>query len=131
LQTTLAPSELSTSCVSGADVLVFSLFWRKLSRPDSWSSPFSTASSLVSLRSPALITLCDHFDEVGIRLGTDFLVTSLAALTSTPDYRELFKIDTALTLRRFGSGVAVLIGSAVAFNTTAQSQRHPEGLKSR
>ena len=65
----------------------------------------------VSLLSPAVISLVTNFNEIGIRLGFVFLITSVAALTGTP--------ITGALLGRYGyyapiiwSGVSVCLGSA-------------------
>ena len=78
-----------------------------------------------SLFAPALLSLIEDFNQIGIRLGMAFLVTSLAVLTGNP-------INGAL-LARYGfyapiiySGVFVCVG-ACAMTTTLVLQRRAKG----
>ena len=78
-----------------------------------------------SLLTPALISLCSKFTEIGIRLGLSFLVMSVAALTGTPITGEL--------LARYGfyapiifSGISICLGSAL-MTVTIVLQRRVKG----
>ncbi len=83
------------------------------------------SGAYVSLLSPALISLSQNHNEIGIRLGMGFLVTSFAALTGTP--------ITGALLDRYGfyapivwSGLCILTG-AVLFAVATMLQRREKG----
>jgi MFS family permease len=83
------------------------------------------SGAYVSLMTPAIITLSKGPHEIGIRLGTGFLITSFAALTGTP--------ITGALLDKYGfvapvvwSGVTVLAG-AMCFTVATLLQRRVKG----